>query len=79
MKIGIYSPYLDTCGGGEKYVGKIAEVLAEENQVEFLVEREPKIEELKNRSDLSPVKICARPQISDLMQRLEEYRSIVRI
>jgi len=57
MKIGIYSPYLDTCGGGEKYIGKIAEVLAEENQVEFLVEREPKIEELKNRLDLSLVKI----------------------
>lgn len=37
LKIGIYSPYLDTLGGGERYMLTIAEVLAKENQVDFLL------------------------------------------
>jgi glycosyltransferase involved in cell wall biosynthesis len=57
VRIGIYSPYLDICGGGEKYVGNIAEVLASENNVEFLVEREPNIGELENRLGLKLAKI----------------------
>ena len=28
MKIAIYSPYLDTLGGGERYIGTIAEILS---------------------------------------------------
>jgi glycosyltransferase involved in cell wall biosynthesis len=37
MKIAIYSPYLDTAGGGEKYVLTIAEYLSKNHQVDFLL------------------------------------------
>lgn len=38
MKIGIYSPYLDTFGGGERYVLSIAETLSDKNTVQILVD-----------------------------------------
>lgn len=37
MKIGIYSPYLDTAGGGEKYILTIAESLSTKHQVDVLI------------------------------------------
>ena len=37
MRIAIYSPYLDTAGGGEKYVLTIAEYLSKDRQVDFLL------------------------------------------
>lgn len=38
MKIAIYSPYLDTVGGGERYMLTIASVLSEENNVDVLLD-----------------------------------------
>lgn len=38
MKIGIYSPYLDTVGGGEKYMLTIAESLSKENKVDVFLD-----------------------------------------
>lgn len=38
MKIGIYSPYLDTVGGGEKYMLTIAESLSKENSVDVFLD-----------------------------------------
>lgn len=35
MKIGIYDPYLDTLGGGEKYIISIAKFFEENNQVDI--------------------------------------------
>lgn len=60
MRVGIYSPYLDVCGGGEKYIGKIAEILAREDNVEFLVEQESHLDELENRLSLDLGKIGSR-------------------
>lgn len=37
-KVGIYSPYLDTAGGGEKYMLTIASVLSLDHQVEILLD-----------------------------------------
>lgn len=37
MKIAIFSPYLNTLGGGEKYMLTLAEVLSEDNKVHFLL------------------------------------------
>ena len=48
MKIGIYAPYLQAYGGGEKYICKIAELLSEENEVEFIVFKPPDINHLQN-------------------------------
>lgn len=39
MKIAIYSPYLDTFGGGEKYVMSIAEILSLKGMVDVLLDR----------------------------------------
>ncbi len=39
MKITIYSPYLDTFGGGEKYMMTIAEVLSSDNTVDILLDQ----------------------------------------
>lgn len=59
MKIGIYSPYLAVYGGGEKYIGKIAEILSRENDVAFIVFTKPDFEKLESRLniDLSRVAI----------------------
>ncbi|MBI2600845.1 glycosyltransferase [Candidatus Daviesbacteria bacterium] len=38
MKIAIYSPYLDTFGGGERYVLTVAEVLSQDSQVDLLLD-----------------------------------------
>src|SRR5690348_3837490 len=38
MKIAIYSPYLDTAGGGEKYILTIAQILSNKEQVEVLLD-----------------------------------------
>lgn len=37
MRVGIYSPYLETAGGGEKYMLTIAEVFSQTDQVDFLL------------------------------------------
>ena len=49
MKIGIYAPYLNTCGGGEKYICKLSEVLSEKHDVFFIAFDNPDIEKLKKR------------------------------
>ncbi len=38
MKIAIYSPYLDSFGGGERYMMTIAECLADRNEVDILLD-----------------------------------------
>ncbi len=52
MKIAIYSPYLDTAGGGEKYVLTIAEILSKNHQVYLLLDSHLKkigIEDIKRK------------------------------
>lgn len=39
MKIALYSPYLDTAGGGEKYILTIAEELSKKEQVDILLDK----------------------------------------
>lgn len=39
MKIGIYTPYLDTIGGGEKYMMTIAKVLSQKSEVIVLLDQ----------------------------------------
>lgn len=38
LRIGIYSPYLDTVGGGERYMLTIAEILSDSNQVDVFLD-----------------------------------------
>lgn len=39
LKVAIYSPYLDTFGGGERYVLTAAEILSQANQVDLLIDK----------------------------------------
>lgn len=39
MKVAIYSPYLDTFGGGEKYMMTIAEILSVDSSVDILLDQ----------------------------------------
>lgn len=53
MRIGIYSPYLDTVGGGERYMLTIAQSLAKNNQVNILLDTHLQtlnISEIKERA-----------------------------
>lgn len=55
MKIGIYSPYLDTAGGGEKYILTIAEVLSNNESVDIFLDShlaDLKIEEISKNIEL---------------------------
>ncbi|OGH16042.1 MAG: hypothetical protein A3C30_00700 [Candidatus Levybacteria bacterium RIFCSPHIGHO2_02_FULL_40_18] len=61
MKIGIYDPYLDDVGGGEKYMLKMAECLSEGNDVTVFWNNKKDLETAKVRFsvNLSNVKIAA--------------------
>lgn len=55
FKIGLYSPYLDTLGGGEKYMLSIAEVLSKESSVDFILDSHlasQDIEKLRDKAKL---------------------------
>ncbi len=59
MKIGIYDPYLDDIGGGERYMMTIAKVLAEKNQVDVFWDNESDLRKIEERFslDLSRIKL----------------------
>lgn len=39
LRVAIYSPYLDTLGGGEKYIATIAEILSKQHRVDLLFDK----------------------------------------
>ncbi len=59
MRIGIFDPYLDDLGGGEKYMMTIAEVLSAEHEVEVFWDNKEDLDGLLKRFsiDLSRVKL----------------------
>lgn len=57
MKIGIYDPYLDDLGGGEKYVMTIAESLSKKHQVSVFWDKREDLESIKQRFSLKLEKI----------------------
>lgn len=59
MKIGIYDPYLDDLGGGEKYMLSIAECLSQNHKVDIFWDKKEDLDEALRRFsiDLSKVKI----------------------
>lgn len=52
MNVGIYDPYLDDVGGGEKYMLTIAEVLSREHNVSVFWNNKEDLEKAKNRFSL---------------------------
>ena len=59
MRIGIFDPYLDDLGGGEKYMMTIAECLSKKHEVSVFWDNKNDIDELLQRFslDLSRVSI----------------------
>jgi len=80
MKIGIYAPYLNTYGGGEKYICKIAEILSEKNSVEFIVlEKLDKIQ-FQDRLNINLNKFdIIYLKIPNLFNRIPYFRTLIKI
>ncbi len=78
MKIGIFDPYLDDLGGGEKYMMRIAECLSEQNEVYVFWDNSEDIKALKERFlfDLTRVKLTKNIFSKDFpfLRRLIESR-----
>lgn len=78
MRIGIYNANLHTMGGGEKYMGVIAEVLAEKNEVEILCTQDIDKAKMCKKLDLNldKVKIVPIDEENDgekFAKKSEEY------
>src|SRR3972149_7331187 len=60
MKIGIYDPYLDDTGGGERYITTIAKCLSQENSVDIFWDQSGDLKKIEERFslDLSKVKLA---------------------
>lgn len=52
MKIGIFDPYLDDLGGGEKYMMTIAECLSSNHEVSIFWDKKEDLDNLRNRFSL---------------------------
>ncbi len=78
MKIGIYDPYLDDLGGGEKYMMSIAKCLAKDNDVSIFWNNRRDLDNLSNRfaialSNVSLVSNIFSPK-TNIIKRLLETR-----
>jgi len=79
MKIGIYTPYLNTYGGGEKYICKIAEILSKEHDVEFIVFEKPDIKQLQNRLNVNLSDVSFNYlKVPNLSSRAPYFRVLIR-
>lgn len=63
MKIGIYDPYLDDLGGGEKYMMTVAQYLSENHDVNVFWDRKEDIHELLQRFSLDLSKVTLQENI----------------
>ena len=76
MKIGIYNPYLDDIGGGEKYMLSIAEHLAKNNTVDIFWENKKDLEKVAERFSIDTSKLTLKENIFSpkipFLKRLKE-------
>jgi len=63
VKIGIYDPYLDDLGGGEKYMMSIAHCLSTNHQVTVFWDEKSDLEVLQQRFSIDLSKITVSPNI----------------
>jgi len=75
MKIGIYDPYLDDLGGGEKYMMTIAECLAKKHEVFVFWNNKVDFEGIKERFSLDLDKVKLRENI--FAPRISFFKKIV--
>lgn len=63
MKIGIFDPYLDDLGGGEKYMMTIAECLSDKHEIFVFWDKKEDLDELKSRFSLNLDRVCLKQNI----------------
>lgn len=63
VRIGIFDPYLDDLGGGEKYMMTIATCLSEENDVDVFWENQNDVDKLVQRFSLDTSRLKLVPNI----------------
>ncbi len=63
MKIGIYDPYLDDLGGGEKYMMTIAECLSKNHDVSVFWDNQKDLDGLLQRFSLDLSKVSLKKNI----------------
>jgi glycosyltransferase involved in cell wall biosynthesis len=63
MRIGIYDPYLDDLGGGEKYMLTLAQCLSYDNSVTVFWDRKEDLEKVAQRFSLNISKIALKRNI----------------
>src|ERR1700722_10080995 len=76
MKIGIFDPYLDDLGGGEKYMMILATCLAKEHNVAVFWDNKEEVEALKKRFGLQLKNISIQKNIfSSQVSTFDRMRS----
>src|SRR5258705_4479347 len=79
MNIGIYDPYLDDLGGGEKYMMTIAEVLSRKHNVAIFWDKKQDLEGLLQRFSLNLDRVTVKKNIFasqvGTLERLWETRN----
>lgn len=63
MNIGVYDPYLDDLGGGEKYMMKLAECLSKEHSVSVFWDNREDFEKVGERFDIDLSRVILTPNI----------------
>lgn len=63
MRIGIYDPYLDDLGGGEKYMMTIAECLSKQHRVDVFWDKKEDVENITKRFPLDLSQVHLVPNI----------------
>lgn len=63
MKVGIYDPYVDDCGGGEKYMMTIASLLSTKHSVDVFWDNPQDVEQIQRRFGLDLSKVAVVPNI----------------
>src|SRR3989344_1768451 len=80
MKIGFYSPYIDTLSGGEKYILTAASVASAEHDVTIFWDDTEVIKKAGNRFDIDLSKVTVAPNIflptASFVKRLSQTRDL---
>lgn len=78
MRIGIYDPYLDTLGGGEKYILTAAECLSITNQVEIFWDNDTILSRAQERFNINLTQVKSSPNLfgpkENLINRIQKSR-----
>ncbi len=76
MRIGVFDPYLDDLGGGEKYMMFLASYLSQKHEVTVFWDRREDVDALKKRFGISTEKIIVSKNIfSPLVSFLEKIKA----